>query len=196
MLWIISGCITSRGFTLGKDARGHLPWNTLYVRFTSDLLRTNEDGCDLHEKSSERAPVAGSHSVPFVLEGGWVGLGRPPWWQPSFQGEQQRQLSGSQSRFGRKTRWMNWSGQPCSAKPELILLDLASAFMFGAKNGQSLGKASLSLIMHSKKELLQCCPSRDRGRGAVWAMQGVPGPGPNSRGFRQRCRKAKKIPVE
>lgn len=133
MLWIISGCITSRGFTLGKDARGHLPWNTLYVRFTSDLLRTNEDGCDLHEKSSERAPAAGSHSVPCVLEGGWVGSGRPPWWQPSFQGEQQRQLSGSQSRFGRKTCWMNWSGQPCSAKSELILQDLASAFMFWSK---------------------------------------------------------------
>lgn len=81
-------------------------------------------GVDLHEKSSERAGSS-SCSIPLHslrAEGGWVGSGRPPWWQPNLHGEQQRQLW--------KTRWVNWSSKACSAKSQLILQGLASAFMF------------------------------------------------------------------
>lgn len=75
VLWTIPGCIISQRFAPGSDARGHLPWNSLYVQFMSDLLRTNEDGCDLHEKSWDQrgpgAPAAGSPSIPCLL--GWLG---------------------------------------------------------------------------------------------------------------------------
>ena len=51
---IVSGCTVPWGVTLGKDARGHLPWYALYVQFTTDLLQTNEGVRNLHEKSLKR----------------------------------------------------------------------------------------------------------------------------------------------
>lgn len=65
VLLIASGRAVSWGFVLGNGATGDLPWNTLYVQFTTDLLQTNDQVHNLHEKSLQRGrgSAVRSHTI-------------------------------------------------------------------------------------------------------------------------------------
>lgn len=93
MLLIASGCAVSWGFVLGNGAMGDLPWNTLYVQFTTDLLQTNDEVHNLHEKSLQRDRGSAVRSHMITTYGSWVGLERPFWLKSIFQGEHERQLT-------------------------------------------------------------------------------------------------------
>lgn len=68
MLLIASGRAVSWGFVLGNGAMGDLPWNTLSVQFTTDLLQTNDKVHNLHEKGLQRdgGSAARSHTIARV----------------------------------------------------------------------------------------------------------------------------------
>lgn len=75
---IVSGCTIFWGFTLWNDARGHLPWNALYIQFTTDLFQTNNKVCNLHEKSLQRE--RDSSSFGFETPSGAVRVWRVTEW--------------------------------------------------------------------------------------------------------------------